>query len=217
MRVTSFRAVVALGLALAAGMARADDAPAGPPDREAGVKDAFAQASALVQGLADMAPPAKLYRFKPEAQARARRTQLRAPGRVASRRPSQQLGAPASVSGSAASVSPTAFVGRHLGPFNRRTVFADFTVSVDETAAKAFTVSVVSSEFCEEIVVKDSSSKAILAKRPLDDEKAFSIQVSGHALDDKAALSVGVLKDGSLNYAFLPLLTGTGDPPPRPK
>jgi hypothetical protein len=217
MRVTSFRAVVALGLVLAAGAARADDAPSGPPDREAGVKDAFAQAAAMIQGLSDLAPPAKVYRFKPEAQARARRVQGRAPGRAGGRRPGPQPVAPAAVSGSAVSVSPPAFAGRHLGPFNRRTVFSDFTVSVDETGPKTFTVSVVSSEFCEEVVVKDSSTKAILAKRSLDDEKAFSIQVSGHALDDKAALSVGVLKDGSLNYAFLPLLTGTGDPPPRPK
>jgi hypothetical protein len=166
----------------------------------------------LIQSLADLAPPPKIYHFKPEAVARARRIRL---GLASHAGAKAQVGpvAAAGAAPAALPLSPPAFVGRHLGPFMRETVFSDFTVSVQETTPTAFLVSVISSEFCEEIQVKDSSSKAILAKRSLDDEKAFSIQVSGHALDDKVALSIGVLRDGNLNYAFLPLLEGTGVPP----
>ena len=213
MRVTSFSAALALGLALASATARANG-PAAPPDREAGVQDSFAQATALIQSLADLAPPPKIYQFKPDALARARRMRLGLASHTGAKAP---VGPVAAAGAAAVPLSPPAFVGRHLGPFKRQTVFSDFTVSVQETTPSAFQVSVISSEFCEEIQVKDSSSKQVLAKRSLDDEKAFSIQFNGHALDDKVALSIGVLRDGNLNYAFLPLLEGTGvAPTPAP-
>jgi hypothetical protein len=160
-------------------------------DMRDGVEDAFNQAKIIVQALQDLeAPPVSVLPELPKTKKQ----------KLNGIQAYQNLPA----------LTPQTTGLRRLGPFKRTTVFANFDLTVEELTETSFRVSVVASDFCEEIQVKEASTRIILAKHNLDDERAFSIEVRGHRLDQNLSLSIAVLKEGSLNYAFVPLLDSPG-------
>jgi hypothetical protein len=165
------------------------------------VADSFARATMIIQGLADMttaAQPYVLAQGSDDGEAHAKRHRHR--------------GGAAKAALSAAAPK-TVWQGRHIGPLERKTVFAVFQVTIDETSPLSFGLTVISSGFCEEVDVKDRHTQKVLAKESLDDEKLFKISVAGHALDQNVELSIGVLDPNdsdSLHFAAVPVLDGTG-------
>jgi hypothetical protein len=171
-------------------------AHATPEDMEAGVSQSFSRATMLVQGLSALTTAADPYTIVDQTKQRPEPKKKAAPVKVVP------------------TVVPTpAWIGRHLGPLDRQTVFADFKITVNETSPKSFDVTVISSAFCEEVVVKDRHTQAILARQSFDDEKLVKVSVSNHPLDETIELSLGVLDPNDsniLNHASVPLLGGTG-------
>ena len=194
-----------LGILGTAGIVRADAAGLGPghatpDDMKTAVADSFARATMIIQGLADMTTAAQPYALAQRSdggEAHAKRHRHRGAAKAAL---------------SSAAPKP-AWQGRHIGPLERKTVFAVFQVTIDETSPTSFGLTVISSGFCEEVDVKDRHTQKVLAKESLDDEKLFKISVAGHALDPNVELSIGVLDPNdpdSLHFAAVPVLDGTG-------
>jgi hypothetical protein len=161
--------------------------PASRKDMQDGVDDTFNQVEVIIQALQDLEGPPKSLALKfgyPKEKPNQRnRTSVAASGKM-----------------------PKPWQARHFGPFKRSTVFSNFNVCVDELSPSSFRVSVTSSEYCEDVQVKDRLTKKILARKNLDDENAFSIEVQNHGIENKYALSIAVLREGNLSYAYVPLL-----------
>jgi hypothetical protein len=186
-----------LGVCLAAGVAAAPLMHANSDEMEADVSDAFGRATMIVQGLETMSTAAEPYAVQERSAAMPHGHAVK----VAAAKAVKVEAAPAQ-----------AWAGRHIGPIERKTVFAVFQITVDETSPTSFDVSVISSDFCEEVVVKDRHTQKILAKQSKDDEKLFKVSIVGHALTDDIELSIAVLDpndSNSLHYAAVPVLGGT--------
>jgi hypothetical protein len=189
---------IALLLAVSARLAADGNTPAHatPQDMEDGVTQSFARATMLVQGLSALTTAADPYTVVDQTKARPEPKKKAEPVKVVP-----------------TAVPTPSWVGRHLGPLDRQTVFADFKVTVVETTPKSFDVTIISSAFCEEVVVKDRHTQAILARQSFDDEKLVKVSVTNHPLDETIELSIGVLDPNDsniLNHASVPLLGGTG-------
>jgi hypothetical protein len=195
----SFRVWALLLVWLAVGAEAAPWKSAREDEIEKDLDDSFARVTMIVEGLASLSTAPEPYAL-PAADG----------GGSSRPKPKAAIKAPPPKQ----SLPPTpAWIGRHLGPIERQTVFAVFQVTVDETSPTSFDVSVISSAFCEEVVVKDRRSQKVLATQSKDDEKLFRVSVFGHPLDESVELSIAVLDPNdanSLHYAAVPLLGGTG-------
>lgn len=159
------------------------------------MKDAIAQATAILHGLKDMTTPAEPYQLPAGRPSTFRSRRSRRPNRPSAR-----------------SIAPTAWKGRDIGPVKRTTVFGAFDVTIHEISPTSFQVSIVSVNYCEEIVAKDRKTGQVLAKKSLDDQKVFDVTVTNHPLDDDVVLSIAVddaNDPNNLYRALVPLLQGT--------
>jgi hypothetical protein len=181
---------------LAIAPTRPANADASRNDMDAEVTDTFNQAKVIIQALQNLEAPPNVSPIK------YRTTINKSPDPLAAKKIKVNQNPPQ---------TSAAWMAKHLGPDKRNTVFSSFVVSIDELTPTSYRVSVVSTEYCEEIQVKDRLTKKIIAWKNLDDEKAFSIDVTNHRLDKKFSLSIAVLKEGNLNYAYVPLLDEGGD------
>src|ERR1700733_1652271 len=143
-------------------LSSAASATATAQDQDRDVSDAFSNASSIITSLAQLVEPAEPYQVK-ELPNRGDAGS----GRNGGTRTKAEV-----------MVNPTPFVGRHLGPFHRTTVFSNFDIIGDEISPVSFRIGVISDGFCEDVVVKDRLSGKQLYEKNLDDEKAFSMEVT---------------------------------------
>lgn len=193
--------LLAVGLILFAGILRSGAitaTPATPKEMDQDLDADFQRSAAIINGLSQLTTPAMPYKIeKVERHAVARRRkEKRAKAWVV-----KQLPTPV-----------PAWKGRHIGPLDKETVFGSYQITVDETSPTSFDVTVISSAYAEEIVVKDRRTDKVLLRQSEDDQKFFKVSVTGHPLDNSIMLSIAVLDpndNNSLHYAAVPLLGST--------